>query len=169
MSVDSSYAMYVTVHLCSRVFPRRRTAFNIPIQQMRYFSLVYTILYAGVWSMFLFIFGGVSVGVCVRATAIRGTDNRVLPFPMKFNHRRKYLSQPNEILCFSSFLFLDIFHFRNAVQKIWIFSILFFFYFSLKQKRSTFICISFSVKWFACFCKSQEMNKIRSKAKAKAK
>lgn len=57
--------MFVIVHLCSRVFPRRRIAFNIPTQQMRYFRLF--IYFIPVFGLCFDLFGNaVDAWLCVR-------------------------------------------------------------------------------------------------------
>lgn len=107
----------VKVRLCSRVFPRRRTAFDtyIPIQQMRYFCL-FICDFMPVFGLCFYLFPN----VCVRdrsearRNGVRESVYRTF-FPMKFNQRQKIfitsykLNKKNWNLA----QFLIFLHFRN--------------------------------------------------------
>lgn len=74
MSVDSSYVMCVTRTFVFEGVSKTTHRIQYSYTTDAIFSLVYMILYAGVWSVFLFLFIFWWVYGCVRATAIRRTE-----------------------------------------------------------------------------------------------
>lgn len=128
--------MFVKLYLYSRVFPRRRIAFNIPTEQMRYFRLFICLipvfglcfdLFGKCLYVFIYAYGGETMCLCVSdrntlAVSVRMVNRgenhgaSIPRFPMKFNQRQKIFITTENMKLDIALMFLFILHFRNAIR-----------------------------------------------------